>query len=192
MRCRTTLETVGVTVCLLFLLLMSASIQAQSPSDQENRSKASFLSNFPNFIEWPADAFPSAEAPFLVCVDGDISFGTTLAQMLQGKNIHDRHIEVRWVHKEADLRACHILFVSRLESKRYAKILLTVRGAGVLTVGETSDFLDVGGAVSFSFSRDSLLFEVNLGAANDARLKISSRLLAIAHRVVNKTAAASG
>lgn len=96
-----------------------------------------------------------------------------------------RRVEVRWVHKDQELRSCHILFVSRSESKRYARVLQVVQGADVLTVGETPDFLSTGGALSFTFENEVLQFEVNLVAANDAHLRVSSRLLALARRVVN-------
>lgn len=84
------------------------------------------------------------------------------------------------------MRSCHILFVSHFEGKKYLKILQAVQGADVLTVGETPDFLDAGGAMTFSFEQDVLHFEVNLGAATNAHLKVSSRLLAIAKKVTNK------
>jgi hypothetical protein len=80
--------------------------------------------------------------------------------------------------------------VSRSESKNYAKLLQAVEGAGVLTVGETPDFLAAGGIISFAVEREALQFEVNLVAADNARLKISSRLLGLARRVVNRNAGA--
>jgi hypothetical protein len=89
------------------------------------------------------------------------------------------------VHKDPELRSCHILFVSQSQAKRYAKVLQAVQGANVLTVGETPDFLSAGGAFTFSFQNEALQFDVNLLAANDAHLKVSSRLLA--RRVVNQT-----
>jgi hypothetical protein len=61
-----------------------------------------------------------------------------------------------------------------------------VQGIDVSSVGETPDFLSAGGAVSFSFQNESLQFEVNLLAATDAHLRMSSRFLALARRVVNK------
>ena len=99
---------------------------------------------------------------------------------------------MRWVHKDQELRDCHIAFVSRSESKRYAKLLQALEGTGVLTVGETEEFLDAGGTITFSFEHETLQFEVNLVAAGSAHLKISSRLLALARRVVNRTEAAKG
>jgi uncharacterized protein DUF4154 len=84
------------------------------------------------------------------------------------------------------------VFVSRSESKRYAKILRALKGADVLTIGETPDFLEAGGAVTFSLQGDltgnaQLQFEVSLPATSDAHLRISSKLLAVAHRVTKYT-----
>jgi YfiR/HmsC-like len=165
---------------------------AQPSTAAEYRSKANFLATFPSFVDWPESAFSSTQAPLLICVRGDFSFGTSLAELARGALSHGRRIEVRWVHKDQELRTCHIAFVSRSESKRYAKLLQALDGAGVLTVGETDDFLAAGGAITFSFERETLQFEVNLVAAENARLKISSRLLALARRVRNKSEAAKG
>jgi hypothetical protein len=150
------------------------------------------LATFPSFVEWPESAFSSAQSPLIICVRGDFSFGTSLAELTRGASPHGRRVEVRWVHKDQDLRNCHIAFVSRSESKRYAKLLQIVERAGVLTVGETEGFLDAGGTITFSFEHETLQFEVNLAAAGSAHLKISSRLLALARRVVNRTEAAKG
>jgi YfiR/HmsC-like len=177
----------------LALLLMGISVLssvARSACAQmttvtkEYRTKATFLATFPSFIDWPEDAFPAGTAPFLVCVVGDFQFGTSLAEVTRSSLPHGRRVEVRWVHKDSELRKCHILFVSRSEAKRYARVLQLVQGADVLTVGETSDFLSAGGALSFTFQNESLQFEVNLPAARDAHLRVSSKLLALARRVV--------
>jgi hypothetical protein len=101
-------------------------------------------------------------------------------------------MEVHWVRKDEDLRSCHIVFVSHSEAKRYAKLLESLDGASVLTVGETPDFLAAGGAVAFSVQHDALQFEVDLVHANKAHLRISSRLLALARRVVTSVEAAKG
>jgi hypothetical protein len=165
---------------------------AQDSKAAEYRSKAHFLATFPSFVEWPEIAFPSPQAPFLICVRGDFSFGMTLAALVRGASPHGRRVEVRWVRKDEELRNCHIAFISRSESKRYTKILQALEGAGVLTVGETEDFLSDGGAISFSFERETLQFEVNLVAAARAHLRISSNLLTLARRVINRSEAAKG
>jgi hypothetical protein len=65
----------------------------------------------------------------------------------------------------------------------------SIQGANVLTVGETSDFL-ASGAIDFLIAEDRLQFEVNIGAASDAHLRISSNMLALARHVITRTEAA--
>jgi uncharacterized protein DUF4154 len=174
----------------LFLVSVSPSFPAQTATAPEYLAKANYLANFPSFVEWPPEAFPTGKAPFLVCVFGDFSFGTSLAELSRGTLVHDRRLEIRWIHKPQELSSCHILFVSRSEQKKYSRALDVVRGRMVLTVGETPEFLDAGGILSFSGQKGTIQFDVNLGAANKAHLKISSRLLALARRVLNQAEAA--
>ena len=165
-------------------------LRAQGSSGSEYPAKANFLSAFPSFVAWPEEALPPGQAPFLICVFGDFSFGTSLAERARGITVHSRRIEIRWVRKEQELHSCQILFVSRSEQKRYSRVLDVVRGQSVLTVGETPEFLDAGGMVNFTMQQEALQFDVNLEGANKVHLRISSQMLALARRVVNKTQAA--
>jgi len=165
-------------------LAFSQTLAGQTNGTSEYRSKATFLSQFPNFVEWPADIFSSPKTPFLICVYGDFAFGTSLAEDIGNEMFHGHKLEVRWVRKLQDLRSCQILFVSRSESHSYAQVLAAIGDAQILTVGESPDFLRAGGEVCFSYDKELLQFEVNLAAVAGARLKISSRLLAMARRVV--------
>jgi len=160
---------------------------AEISAEQEYREKAAFLTNFPSFVEWPREAFSSPQSPLSVCVFGSYSFGISLAESVGGKTVQGRRMDVRRVHTESELRACHILFVSHSEEKHYAAVLQEIQGASVLTVGETPGFLAAGGAVNFLLQQDALQFEVNLDSANVAHLKISANMLALARRVVGKT-----
>ncbi len=170
--------------------LFPAACLPQATVSAEYRSEANALSNFPNFVEWPAETFATPQAPFLVCVYGNFSFGTVLSELTRTETVHGRRVDVKWIRKDEGLRACQILFISRSEQKHYAKIFAAVHGAPVLTVGETSEFNESGGIVEFAYEHDALTFEVNLAAANEARVKISSRFLSLARRIVNSTEAA--
>lgn len=128
---------------------------------------------------------PTEHAPFLICVYGVFPFGTSLAEKTRGTAIHERRVEIRWVRKEQELKSCQILFVSRSERRRYSQVLEAVRTNDVLTVGETAEFLDAGGIVSFTMLQEVLQFDVNLDGANKVRLKISAQMLALARRVVH-------
>jgi hypothetical protein len=171
----------GMALSLLFLPLP---FQAQTSPSSEYHAKAHFLSKFPIFIEWPTNALPTGNAPFRICIFGDFPFGTSLTENTRGIAIHEKPIEIRWIHRQLELKSCQILFVSRSEQKRYREVLEAVRGQGVLTVGETPEFLDAGGIVSFTMQQEMLQFDVNLYEASKARLKISSQMLSLARRIV--------
>ncbi len=174
----------------LSLPLPPLSLPAQFPTASEYRAKANYLANFPSFVDWPPETLPAGKGSFLVCVFGEFSFGTTLAEITRGTAVLGRRIEIRWMRKPRELSACQILFVSHSEQKRYNQALDAVSGRMVLTVGETPEFLRAGGILSFSGQQGTIQFDVNLEAANKAHLKINSRLLALARRVVNRSVAA--
>lgn len=173
----------GLRICSITLAILLTGSSAMTQL-VDYRAKANFLVAFPNFVEWPAGAFSSDNAPLAICVFGDFSFGTSLAEAGRAASVQGRRVEVRWTRKEQDLRSCQIVFVSHSEAGHYAKILGPLQGTSILTVGETDDFLSSGGAIRFVVLQDRLQFEINLQAAEAAHLRISSTMLALAHQVV--------
>jgi hypothetical protein len=55
-----------------------------------------------------------------------------------------------------------------------------LRGSSVLTIGETKGFAQRGGIINFTIEKNKLHFEINLDAAKQTPLTISSKVLAIA------------
>jgi hypothetical protein len=180
------------TLAGLLTLSVAVPTVARTTASTEYQQKAAFLAQFPNFVEWPSDQSQNAQSSFQICVYGDFNFGSALAESTHGTTVHGRKLELRWVRKLADIRTCQILFVSRSEHARYGQVLVAVANSGVLTVGETAGFLEAGGAICFSYEQDLLRFEVNLAAAHDARLKMSTQLLGLAKRVMNPAERAKG
>jgi hypothetical protein len=160
---------------------------AQEYVPAQSRIKAAFLATFPSFVDWPDGAFSAPNSPLVACVLGDFRFGTTLAEVSRDSAPHGRRISVRWNKNDHQIRGCHVLFVSSSELSRYTKVIALVQGTSTFTVGETEDFLDAGGMLSISFENESVQFEVNLGSAREAHFHVSSKLLALAHRVVEAT-----
>ena len=61
-----------------------------------------------------------------------------------------------------------------------------LRGANVLTVGESDSFISLGGMINLAMKDNKIRPEVNLAAAERAHLQISSKLLRIAQVVGQK------
>jgi hypothetical protein len=162
---------------LLILLPVAPRSVAQADSPSEYQLKAAFLFNFAKFIDWPPS---SPGAPFAICILGQDPFGRALDDSLQGKMIGDRQLEVRRLKDKTEARRCRMVFISSSESAHLADILESLRGANVLTVGETNGFAAAGGTIEFTLQDNRVRFAINTDAANRAGLMFSSKLLALA------------
>jgi hypothetical protein len=160
-------------------LVTPTKTQAQQ-SLSEYQAKAVCLFNFLKFVEWPADAFAGPHAPIVIGIAGSNPFGSSLALVILGKTVQGRELVIRQYHEGEDLRSCHILFVSASEKKRVPQILSSLRGSSVLTVADMDEFVDAGGMIRFSLEGTQVRFTVDVNAAAEARLKISSKLLSVA------------
>jgi hypothetical protein len=163
--------------------MLSPRARAQSLS--EYQVKAAFLYNFAKFVEWPPNLFNDPRDPFVLCVAGDDPFGNLLDGIVLGKTANGHPLAVRRLRREQEARSCQILFVSSSERNRLRPVLKSLRGASVLTVGETDGFAQEGGMINLTLEDNRVHFEINVAAAERAGLKISSKLLSLA-RVVRQ------
>jgi len=144
---------------------------------QEYDLKAAFLFNFAGFVEWPADAFADAGAPLTIGVLGDDPFGSSLDELVAGETIRNRPLLVRRYRTVEEVEGCQILFVSSSEAERLDQIARVLARRSILTVGESKDFALRAGIIGFELTERRLRLRINLAAASDARLTISSKLL---------------
>lgn len=165
------------------VLCLSPAAEAQSEELTEYQVKAAFIYNFTKFVEWPAEAFGSPGAALRVCVLGENPIGQELMRTVNGKKVDGRDLIVS-IFSEAGLaKGCQVLFIGSGERGRTAQVLQNLRGATILTVGESSEFVRAGGIIRFVVDEGKVRFEVNLAASERARLKISAKLLSLARNV---------
>jgi hypothetical protein len=146
----------------------------------ESSLKFAFLYNFSKFVEWPTSKLPKDDSPFIFGIAGDDPFGVELETPVLKKTLNGHPIQVLHVTDQGDARKCHILFVGSSEKKRIAGLLASVRGASVLTVGDSERFCQQGGMINFRIPENKVRFEINATAAARENLKVSSKLLSVA------------
>jgi hypothetical protein len=170
-----------IAACLLCTALVTPSrAQTASSNSSEYLIKAGFTYNFAKLIQWPANAFPQPNSPIVIGILGVDPFGGTLDEVLAGKTVNGRDLVVKHLKWGADLKECRILFVSNSEISRMDEILHLVKGLPILTIGETPTFARRGGIINFVLEDEKVHFEVNVEAAKEADINISSRLLSLA------------
>jgi YfiR/HmsC-like len=152
--------------------------------------KAGFIFNFAKFVEWPQATFAQPDSPIVIGILGTDPFGTIIDQIVQDKKIGGRGFVVKrlkWGADPKDLRECKILFVGASERAHIDELVQIVRGLPILTVGETPGFAERGGVIRLVLEDNRVRFEVNVDAARQAGLTISSRLLTLA-RIIQQAA----
>jgi hypothetical protein len=144
--------------------------------------KAAFLYHFVEFVEWPR-ASPLPPSKVTIGVLGRDPFGDVLDKAILGKTVAGRTLVIRRFASIEALERCEILFIGSSEMARLPEILARLGTAPVLTVGEADRFARRGGMIGFFHEDNRVRLEVNRPAAEQAGLRVSSKLLSVARLV---------
>ena len=177
---------IGV-LAVLVALLLGVPFAGVRPAraQSEDQIKAAFLFNFARYVEWPEDAFDRGDAPVRICALGASGFGEVLAEVISGKKIGPRPVEVRRLLDLSEATGCHVLFIGRTFVRSHEDAIGALRDRPIFTVSDRDGFAAAGGTANFYRADNRVRFEINPQAARNARLKVSSRLLRLA-KVVNQ------
>jgi hypothetical protein len=170
---------------LVFIgLLAGATAFGQGERASETQVKAAFLYKFGSFIEWPVRAFDKAESAFVIGVVGADAVAAELQPLVSGRTVQGRPINVQKLKRGDSVAGLHLLFVGQAEAGRLAEILNSAKGQPLLVVTDTEDALARGSMINFITVDDKVRFDVALPQAERGQLRISSRLLAVARKVI--------
>ena len=173
-----TRQKIGLIRGLLITLLVLAAGSVRGHAQTKDDLTMVFLYNFAVMTQWPANAFPNDNAPFVVGIVGRPKFADAFYSAVHDRDVIGRSFEV---HKLADANgadACQIIFIE--DSSRVETILAATKGKPVLCVGNSTDFIKAGGMIALSQVGAKIVFDVNLPAFTAARLKPSPRLINVA------------
>ncbi|MBK9991986.1 MAG: YfiR family protein [Verrucomicrobia bacterium] len=169
----------------LAVLQTTPQASAQPAIAQESRVKAAFVVKFTQYTTWPAAAFESATAPFVIGIIGPSSSIADFEQEARAI-AGPRPIEVRLVTTPEGATRCHAIYISKADSRAEENWLQALRANPILTVGETDRAIEYGAVIRFVTEGKKIRFEVSRPAMERAGLKISSDMLRYAKTVHNK------
>lgn len=176
---------VPVAVLLVAIATGVGPAAAQDQVPLEYQVKAAFLYQFLSFVEWPAAALAGTRDTMVVGVVGETPMAAAL-EPLAGKPVRGRSLVVRPLRDLKSPGVLHVLFAGASARNRVASALQAVKGTSVLTIGETEGFARLGGMINFVIVDGKVRFEINPRAAEEAQLRISSKLLRLARIVEEK------
>jgi hypothetical protein len=168
-------------ILLYFSFSNPRELQAGTFQAGEYQVKAAFLLNFANYIQWPPTALH--DDTFIIGILGQDPFDNA-CDSLKGKMIKGRRVVVKRFDDPEDAREASILFISKSEQRFLPHILKILKGRPVLTVGDQPGFDRSGVMITMLLVQKRVRFTINLSAAHQNGLEISSQLLKLAQEVI--------
>jgi len=176
-------------ICLFVLIWVfgnAINSRAQTTPPAEYALKAVFLYNFTNFVDWPDSIFADSSSAIVIAVIGDDPFGIYLDETIKNERVNNRPLTVSRYRDMHEIKNCQVLYISQSESERASKIVDDLKGKSVLTVSDQSGFADANVIIKFATENKKIRLKIDVGAAEEVDLTISSKLLRLADIVSSR------
>jgi hypothetical protein len=162
----------------LALLFLACVFTVGAAPVSEYQLKAVFLFNFAHFVEWPPAARPAGSAPFVIGVLGRDPFGASLDEVVRGETEDSHPLAIERYATAAQIRPCQILFIPAAELDHLdAAAIAALKGHSVLTVTDADTAAPRGVIIALVKRDNRIRLRIDLQAARESNLTISSKLL---------------
>lgn len=173
-----------IVPALLATIILLASGGYARAQTVEYQVKAAFLYKFAAYVQWPAAMFSDADSPLVFGVLDADELADSLEQIVRDRNVNGHPIQVRRLQPGEPVQDMHVLFVGESATASIESSLSDMAAGSVLTVTETAS-RPSGSVINFEIIDNKVRFDVSLDSADLGGLQISSRLLQVAHKVIN-------
>ncbi|MBX5461440.1 MAG: YfiR family protein [Steroidobacteraceae bacterium] len=174
------LLVLGMSAFALF-----AHARAAAEAESVHAVKAAFLMRFGEYVDWPAEHVFTPEAT--IAVIGAPEVAAELRRMAPGRSVQGKPIAIAELRTLQQVRGHeYMLYVGEAArpAARQSLQIVTERHQPVLVVADWQGALEDGAMINFIVHDQLVRFEVSVETARAAGLRPSSRLLAVAERVV--------
>lgn len=174
----------GIAACLV-----ASAATAGAQVSTEYAIKAAYLTKFVAFIEWPESAFANSGAPITVCILGEDPFGADIDKAASNSSPSGRMLAIRRIAvadsaEIAKIAQCQIVYVG--DPLIGLDTVPSLKDKPVVTV--TDSGMRTRGVISFVTQDNHVRFDIDDAAAERNGIRISSKLLNLAHAVTRKGA----
>lgn len=175
----------GLAATLVATLVAVAPCGAQSAGQgMEYQVKAAFVYKFAGYVVWPEGALGSPETPFTIGVVGSDALTDELTQIVGDRQLNERSVSVRKLKVGDSLANVRMLFVGHAAALSASQLQHWTQQRPLLVVTESEGMVEQGGSmINFIVVERRVRFEISLDAVEKSGLRLSSRLLAVAHKV---------
>jgi len=169
------LQAVCLITTFLFCLLSPNAFARKAP---EYQLKANFLVHFLDFVKWPN----SNSDDKTICILGRNPFNNYLQELASFASNKQKFV-MKYAATLNDTQDCHILFISRSETKHLNQILAKLASRPLLTVSDIVRFAANSGMIELASKSSKTKLIINLNAVRSVDIKLNSNLIDLAQVV---------
>ncbi len=173
-----------LTYALIIFALHYGAGEALANTDEPTAAgvKAAAVYNLPLFVEWPEEKLLTEDPVFNICLLGKVSYQREL-RVLEELEIFQRPIQISSANSAEDYSSCALMVVGNVTSTELKTTLPLLDEINVLTVGDQTNGAENGLIINLRIDEGLLKIDVNIAAAQRAKIVIRSQLLGIANIV---------
>ena len=150
-----------------------------------DKMRAAFIIRFVLFVDWPRTAFESDSSPYIIGAAGSQRVFRELSRLAGVTSVESRSVEIIEVDVSSSFPRVHVLYIGEeVDANHESKLLEGLGSEPVLTVVNGDYTSQRGGVIYLQVKGARLGFEIDLGAGKKGGLRVSSKLLRLASRVI--------
>ncbi len=173
-------KLIWIGIITIVFILCPLTVNAEPPKSSE--VKAVFIYKFLKFVEWPKTL---EKNEINICTIGEDEINNSM-DIINSMKHEQKTINIYKKIKKEDIKNCSVIFIGKTEQKNLKEILGISVENSVLTVGHEEGFIETGGIINFLIINNRVNFEINYKVAKESGIKISSKLLRTAKRVIKE------
>ncbi len=177
-KCSASACTSCCLLCLIVLVFTKPCLYAAT--FKPDQVKAAFIYNLTNFVTWPDSQSLGPERPIVIAVVGSQAIAHNLLLLTKGETLKGRPFYIKFIQSLSEIGDCQILFLDKSMEAPLGEMLRDLARQGVLTIGDSPDFLKNGGMVGLLPKGKRIQIVINVDAARNAGISFNSKLLKVA------------
>lgn len=180
-----------IQLLLIFLGFGFCSAADEQKQVSEYKIKAVYLYNFLLFTNWPSKipVRTETENPITIGILGTDPFKNCFDEV-EGTIVKslNRKLCIKRFGPYSDrinLKECQLLFIASSEKENLIKIISVLKGAPLLTVGDTDGFLAAGVMINLVSMGGKIRWEINRRPIDAAGLRLDAQVFQSAVKIVD-------
>lgn len=170
------LNLTRLTFSIFLFLTFHAGASAQSTAFEPHDVKRMFIYHFIKYIEWPE----ASNNKFTIGVMNDKQMYEKLQNSFAGTGKDGKKYIVKQISSAEEVQGLNLLYIPRNMNRHAEQAIEALKGKPTLVITDRFGMGQKGSCINFKEGNNTMKFEMNLQAMQQAGLKVAGQLKQVA------------